>query len=324
MNRLNVTWGIAAAFVVAEVRAMAADPVQWRTDFTAAAIEAQKQNKPLFITISTEWCGPCREMHRTTLHEPSVVELLNSRCVPLLLDGDKEKERMNQWRISEYPTTMIVGTSGAVKTQVLERLVGKMSAAELRSALQRAIQKQESTGVAAGSKRPVEVKPVGAAAKESEGRSASRGPINPPSPSEAEGTVKQIGYKTSDPLSPPETSPKPALDGHCPVCMIERAEMVAGKAAESHVYNGRKYLFSSAENKRKFMESPAKYLPGAGGDCVVTLVEKGKHVAGDTKYPAMFADKVFFLSDKASRDKFLKDPEAFVDAKGEPRASKNK
>jgi YHS domain-containing protein len=54
------------------------------------------------------------------------------------------------------------------------------------------------------------------------------------------------------------------------------------------------------------------------------MVDGGKRVAGDTRFPAMFADKVYFLADKQSRDKFLKDPEAYVDAKGEPRPTKSK
>jgi YHS domain-containing protein len=135
---------------------------------------------------------------------------------------------------------------------------------------------------------------------------------------DAESVVKPAALKSVDPLAPPEAKMSLALEGHCPVCMIDRAEMVVGKASESTVYNGRKYQFSSAENKRRFMASPAKYLPGAGGDCVVTLAEKGKHVPGDTRCPAMFRDKVYLLADKQCREKFLKDPEAYVDAKGEP------
>jgi YHS domain-containing protein len=123
----------------------------------------------------------------------------------------------------------------------------------------------------------------------------------------------------------PESSPIAlALEGFCPVCMIEDGKMVPGKATESLVHQGKRYHFATAEQKQTFLANPKKYLPGADGLCVVTLVEENKAIPGSTKFPALFADKVFFLSDAKKRDKFLKEPEAFVTPKGELRQPKIK
>lgn len=305
-------------------RAAGSEAVQWRHDFRSAAIEAINQSKPLFISIHTETCQPCRVMHRTTLQDPSVVAFINSRCVPLLVDGDKDRAHMDEWRVSAFPTHMIVCTAGTKKKDVLERIEGKVGASELMIALQRAAKKQSASiaGATAGSKTSPS---KSGSAAEQPTRTPERGPLKPPAPGEAEDVVKPAAFKApADQSSMGLNSTPLALDGYCPVCMIDRAEMVKGKSTETAIHNGRKFQFASAEHKKRFLESPAKYLPGANGDCIVSLVDGGKRVAGDTKFPAMFADKVYFLADKQSRDKFLKDPEAYVNAKGEPRAPKSK
>lgn len=307
MRAMKFVTGMLVFGVAVGARAAEADSVKWRHDFNAAASEAQLQKKPLFITVGTEWCGPCKEMHRTTFRDPALVDLLNKRCIPLHLDGDKNKERMNEWRVAAYPTHMIVGTVGSVRTQVLERIEGRIGASEMIEAVQRAVKKQ---GGAAPS-----------TATKSGGR--AEGPLQPPSPSEAESPVKPASFKTPSKREMESAdAPTLALGGHCPVCMIERAEMTPGKKSEEAVYNGKLYLFSSAENRKRFLASPAKFLPAANGDCVVSFAESGKRKPGDVKFPAMFEDRVYFLANKESREKFLKSPEAYIDVKGQPKARK--
>src|SRR5689334_11401938 len=114
MRQLILISGIVVIASAGSVRAAGPVGVQWRPDFRTAALEAMKLEKPLFISIHTESCVPCKMMHRTTMQDPSVVAFLNSKCVPLLVDGDKDRAHMDEWRVSAYPTQMIIGTSGAV------------------------------------------------------------------------------------------------------------------------------------------------------------------------------------------------------------------
>jgi len=311
MRAMKFVSGILAFGAACGARAADGEMVKWRFEFNAAASEAQVQKKPLFINVSTEWCGPCKEMHRTTFRDPTVVDLLNKKCIPLHIDGDKHKELMNEWRVAAYPTHIIVGTVGAVRTDVLERIEGKIGASEMAEAVQRAVKKQANA-------------PPSKEAKSAKRKSArDEGPLQPPSPNEAESAVKPASFKATEKRDVPAMDSAPvALGGHCPVCMIERAEMAPGKKTEEAVYNGKRYLFSTPENRKRFLESPTKFLPAAGGDCVVSLVDRGKRVPGDVKFPAMFEERVYFLSDKPSREKFLKAPDAYVDKKGQPKAKK--
>jgi YHS domain-containing protein len=286
MLKLSFVSGIILVGFTTSARAAGSDAVQWRHDFRTAAIEAINQNKPLFISIHTETCQPCRVMHRTTLQDPSIVAFINSRYVPLLVDGDKDRAHMDEWRVSAFPTHMIVCTAGAKKKDVLERIEGRVGASELMVALQRAAQKQAES-IAAAATDSVKSPSKSPAASDQPKRASERGPLRPPAPTEAEDVVKPAAFKAPAGLAPSavETSPI-ALDGHCPVCMIDRAEMVKGKSSETAVHNGRKYQFASADNKKRFLQSPSKYLPGADGDCVVSMIDGGKRVAGDMRFPA--------------------------------------
>ena len=58
-----------------------------------------------------------------------------------------------------------------------------------------------------------------------------------------------------------------ALRGYDPVSYFESNEATKGSPEFTHVYQGSKFLFTSAENQRKFAASPEKYAPQYGGFC---------------------------------------------------------
>jgi YHS domain-containing protein len=53
---------------------------------------------------------------------------------------------------------------------------------------------------------------------------------------------------------------------------------VKGKKEFTHVINGVKYQFASAENKNMFKNDPSRYLPVCDGYCAWGVAEKGKKV----------------------------------------------
>jgi YHS domain-containing protein/thiol-disulfide isomerase/thioredoxin len=303
-------------------------PIKWRSDFRAAAIEAQQQNKLLVISIHASWCGPCREMDRTVFRDPKLAEILNRDCVPLSIDGDANKKLLADWGVTQFPTQMIIGTSGAIRSKVLERLEGRTGVAEYMEALQRC-QRKLALATPKTTRRDDAVLPASAtmphrpAAHDQPSTTSAtiRNNPNPNQPSMPKQSVDRSEEAPARtlPRSNPTAEIALALEGYCPVCMIEDGKMVPGKSTESVVYEGKRYHFATPEQKQTFLGNPKKYLPGAGGNCVVSLIEEGKTVEGKTKYPALFADRVFFLSDEQKRNQFLKDPERYVTTKGEPR-----
>ncbi|MEN0110461.1 MAG: hypothetical protein AAF805_07020 [Planctomycetota bacterium] len=105
-----------------------------------------------------------------------------------------------------------------------------------------------------------------------------------------------------------------ALDGHCPVCIVEMKAWKRGDERFASVYDGRRYLFPSAKERAIFDADPAKYAPAAGGDCVVCRVEMGKSVPGSARFAARYDGRVYLFPGDEQRQTFLADPERYATA----------
>lgn len=106
---------VGVALAVAGVSpAVAADPVRWRTDYTAALKEAADTHRPLLIVVSTTDCFYCVKMAAGTFAEAETVKLLAERFIPVKLDATRDAEFVRGMRITLYPTTVIAGPDGKV------------------------------------------------------------------------------------------------------------------------------------------------------------------------------------------------------------------
>lgn len=114
-------------------RASAQD-VKWRHDYEAARKEAASAGRLLLLKFSTDWCGPCRKLEATTLRDPKVVAALNERFIPVKLDGDKETGLMAEFKVTGFPTILVVTPEG----KVVGRTSGSRTSAELIALLDKA------------------------------------------------------------------------------------------------------------------------------------------------------------------------------------------
>lgn len=60
-----------------------------------------------------------------------------------------------------------------------------------------------------------------------------------------------------------------ALRGYDPVAYVESEKPTHGDAKNQYVYKGSTFLFSSAQNRQKFVADPEKYAPQFGGFCAL-------------------------------------------------------
>lgn len=67
-----------------------------------------------------------------------------------------------------------------------------------------------------------------------------------------------------------------ALRGYDPVSYFEENKPKLGSSSYSHTYKGSKFYFSSPDNRRKFAESPEKYVPQFGGFCAYGAAKGAK------------------------------------------------
>jgi len=104
------------------------------------------------------------------------------------------------------------------------------------------------------------------------------------------------------------------LAGYCSVCAVVAKKWVPGKSEFTSVYDGIRYHFPSAAEKKAFELEPAKFTPALEGDCVVCFKNGGKRVAGSLEFSAMHGGRLYLFPDAATRQQFLASPDAYADA----------
>lgn len=97
----------------------AAQPVPFGKDFAAALGQARAQGRRVFVDFQTTWCGPCRQMEQLVYTAQAVVDAARG-CVPVVLDGDEQRELVKRYQVTAYPTMLLLDADG----KELKRAVG--------------------------------------------------------------------------------------------------------------------------------------------------------------------------------------------------------
>lgn len=97
----------------------AVQPVPFGKDFAAALAKARAQGRRVFVDFQTTWCGPCRQMEQLVYTAQPVVEAA-SGYVPVVLDGDEQRELVKRYQVTAYPTMLLLDADG----KELKRAVG--------------------------------------------------------------------------------------------------------------------------------------------------------------------------------------------------------
>src|SRR5690554_4563429 len=82
--------------------------IQWRHWGREVLREAQDSDTLVFLNLTTAWCGACHDMDEQTLSDPSVIELLNERLIPVRVDGDRLPHVQDRYIAGGWPTNAIL------------------------------------------------------------------------------------------------------------------------------------------------------------------------------------------------------------------------
>ena len=107
---------------------------------------------------------------------------------------------------------------------------------------------------------------------------------------------------------------KLAMAGYCPVSIRDKGTWEEGAARYRVAYDGHLYQFVGETEKALFAENPSLYIPALGGDCVVSLVNSKKHIAGSIYHMVAYEDRLFLFAGPEEQLLFKADPAAFADA----------
>lgn len=133
MHRFARTVLVAASCLTLSLAAYAKPPVFSDVSYADAVKANAADGKLLIIKGTAEWCGPCKQMDKTTWVDAKVVQFVKENGVAIAVDVDEFPDVARTLTIEAMPT-MIVFKDG----KELDRVVGMQSADKLLTWLENA------------------------------------------------------------------------------------------------------------------------------------------------------------------------------------------
>lgn len=110
--------------------------------------------------------------------------------------------------------------------------------------------------------------------------------------------------------SSPRAKIKLGLEGYDPVVLFENQRWKSGDVKFGVVHRGQTYLFSSAENQKKFLAAPDRYAPVLDGSDPIEFLQ-GKVAEGFRKHGVFYNEHVYLFANEVNLDKFSTHPLKF-------------
>lgn len=102
--------------------------------FQKAIKQAKATGKLIFIDVHTSWCGPCKEMAKTTFTDAEVGNVFNQRFINIKIDAEEDEDGpmiSKAYTVTAYPTLLFINGEG----KMVKKLVGKQSKEKLLAAV---------------------------------------------------------------------------------------------------------------------------------------------------------------------------------------------
>ena len=92
--------------------ATAGERIVWRQWDAAAFAAAQREHKPIILSIVTAWSHGCDEMDRTVYARPDIAALVSRRFVAIRVDADRRPDIASRYTLGGWPTTAFLTSDG--------------------------------------------------------------------------------------------------------------------------------------------------------------------------------------------------------------------
>ena len=95
---------------------MSVNAISWR-DWNENAFEAAKvEDKPVLLTLGATWCHWCHVMDQTAYADERVIELVNSRFIPVRVDVDQRPDISLRYNQGGFPSVAFLTGDGEFLT----------------------------------------------------------------------------------------------------------------------------------------------------------------------------------------------------------------
>ena len=114
-------------------------------------------------------------------------------------------------------------------------------------------------------------------------------------------------------LIPASEAPPVALEGYCPVTLMEQKKWIQANPQYGVIHDGRTYLFASEVEQKKFLADPFRFSPMLSGYDPVAFAQRGEMIEGKRSYGVKYKDQIFLFADKDAREAFIRSPQPFAE-----------
>lgn len=100
------------------------DGIKWRATLQEALSDARAASKPVLADFFAEWCGPCKQLDKTTFQDSDVIAYINSTFIPVKIDVDKNQSIAKEYHIDAMPSAVVMRPDGAAQDKFVGYLDG--------------------------------------------------------------------------------------------------------------------------------------------------------------------------------------------------------
>jgi YHS domain-containing protein len=102
------------------------------------------------------------------------------------------------------------------------------------------------------------------------------------------------------------------LGGVSPVALVDEEAIKRGSAQFADLFEGRRVLHASADEKARFRANAGKYFPTLAGIDPVSFLE-GKPQPGSADYSVVYKNRLYLFASGESRTRFIEAPQTYSD-----------
>lgn len=305
----------------------------WLEDYNQARQTASRSNKPVWLQFTGPWCPNCHKMDRETFKNPGVIDQINTQFIAAKISCEENLDLALSFGFTQLPSTVLISPDGRILAkhegfadpEMVKKLT--LSAGFTGDAPKPEPEKQTLLADAklappasadlvtrpeVKDRQPVEVALIEPGTKPAHDEPPPTAPpaddardLNPEEAAKADAAQEIVRAKASDmPLEP--------LGHYCPVTLLEKAVLMEVGTTHTATYAARRYYFADAQARKRFAENPERYVPARGGECLVTLVEEKREVAGSKEFPVVYDGRIFLCASQTEREHFLQSPVAYA------------
>jgi len=83
--------------------------------------KAKAEKKLLFIDVYATWCGPCKDLSKTTFKDKDLGKFMNENFISIKVDGESEEGEMlmAKFNLDAYPTMIFIDGSMDLKEKIV-------------------------------------------------------------------------------------------------------------------------------------------------------------------------------------------------------------